>query len=114
MLKIENRLKKRKEFAYIYKKGVKTYGQNITCYKVPSKYPTPRIGFSVSNKVGKAVVRNKVKRRMRAIVSEIVPQIKNCNIVFVAHPSIVNLEFDQIKNEIKSLLIKGKIIDENI
>ncbi|HJR82928.1 MAG TPA: ribonuclease P protein component, partial [Sphingomicrobium sp.] len=35
--------------------------------------PTKRIGFTVSKKVGKAVVRNRMKRRFRALAREILP-----------------------------------------
>ena len=33
----------------------------------------PRVGFTVTKKVGNAVVRNRVKRRLRAAVAEVVP-----------------------------------------
>jgi len=112
MLKAKNRLKKRKEFAYIYQKGEKYYTNNINLFKVYSKYPTPRIGFSVSNKIGKAVVRNKIKRQLREIVRPLVPRIKNCNLVFMAKPTITELSFIDLKNEVVKILIKGKVINE--
>ena len=112
MLKIQNRLKKRKEFAYIYRKGERFHTTNITLYKIASKYPNPKIGFSVNNKVGKAVVRNKVKRRLREIVKEFLPSISKCNLIFVVKPSIIELDFEQMKSEVKQILTKGKILDE--
>ena len=112
MLKKENRLKKRKEFKYIYKKGSKVYSKNTTLIKIDSKFAQPKIGFSVSNKIGKAVVRNKIKRQLRNIVSEVVKNIKFVNLIFVALPGIVDLDFKTLKKEVYSLLIKGKIINE--
>lgn len=112
MLKVQNRLKKRKEFAYIYRKGEKSYSANLTLYKIYSKYPTPRIGFSVSNKIGKAVVRNKIKRQLREIMRNYVPQIKNCNLIIVAKPSITQIDFQTLKNEVTHILNKGKVISE--
>ena len=111
MLKTQNRLKKRKEFAYIYRKGEKFHTANLTLIKIDSKYQTPRIGFSVSNKVGKAVVRNKVKRQLREIVRPLVPIIKNCNLIFVVKTTITETNFQELKNEVKQILIKGKVID---
>ncbi len=110
MLKTQNRLKKRKEFAYIYRKGEKFSSKNLTLYKISSKYPNPKIGFSVSNKIGKAVVRNKVKRRLREIVRPLAPSIKKCNLIFVAKPTITELDFTALKNEVTQLLIKGNVL----
>ena len=111
MLKKENRLKKRKEFGFIYKNGTRVFSKNITMVKIKSKYPIPRIGVSVSNKIGKAVVRNKIKRRMRAILFDYIKNIRNCNIIFVAQPNIVNITYQEMKNEIKYLLKKGSICE---
>ena len=35
--------------------------------------PSKRVGFTVTKKVGKAVVRNRMKRRFRALAREIIP-----------------------------------------
>lgn len=112
MLKAQNRLRKRKEFAYIYRKGEKFYTENFTLYKIFSKHTTPKIGFSVNNKVGKAVVRNKIKRRLREIMRTYVGSIRNCNLIIVVKPTITELNFQSIKIEINQLLKKGKVISE--
>ena len=111
MLQAKNRLKKRKEFAYIYRKGERFNTNNLTLLKIYSKYPTARIGFSVSNKIGKAVVRNKIKRQLREIVRPLVPAIKNCNLIFVAKPTITNTTFSELQKEVNQILIKGKILN---
>ncbi|MEE0777343.1 MAG: ribonuclease P protein component, partial [Bacillota bacterium] len=61
----KNRLKKRKDFTKTYKRGKSANGRSvILCYRKTTK-PYFRIGFTVSKKVGKAVVRNKVRRRLK-------------------------------------------------
>ena len=66
MLKKENRLKKRKEFNYIYKKGTVVYSNSFTLHFVRAFRAYPQIGISVSKTVGNSVIRSRVKR----IISE--------------------------------------------
>ena len=112
MLNAKNRLKKRKEFAYVYKKGTKIYGQHLCIFFVPSKLPIPRIGISVGNKVGHAVVRNKIKRQIRHIMREYVPMIKNKNLIILVYPELVGQSYNDMRQNIYTTLKKGKIISE--
>ena len=66
MLKKINRLKKKKEFNYIYKKGTVAHSQSFTLHYVRAFKPYVQIGISVSKQVGNSVVRSRVKR----IISE--------------------------------------------
>lgn len=111
MLNAKNRLKKRKEFAYIYKKGNKVHGRGMSVFFVASKYPTPRIGFSVSNKIGKAIIRNRIKRQLRHIMRELVPAIHNYNLIILAHEEILNMDYQTMYSTMKKLLTKGKILN---
>jgi len=112
MLKKVNRLTKRKEFGYIYKKGLKINFGQISSYVIKSRFPYVRFGISVNNKVGNAVVRNKIKRRLRSILSEYVGLIKYKNIIIVAHNEIVDLSFQDLKVLVNKMFKKGKIISE--
>ena len=112
MLNAKNRLKKRKEFGYIYKHGTKVYGQHLCVFFVSSKLPTPRIGISVGNKIGHAVVRNKLKRQIRHIMREVVSNIKNFNIIILVYPEILTQDYQTLKQNIIKTLQKAKIINE--
>lgn len=74
-------LKRRSEFLDIYRKGqnIATKGvivQAMARGNKETKMP-PRFGFTVSAKIGGAVVRNRVKRRLRGVVTEIITKTKN-------------------------------------
>lgn len=69
-----------------------------------------KIGFSVSKKVGKSVVRNKVKRRMKNAFRSFLPNTNNkCLLIFVARPSITGCEYREILSSIQYLLKKAGI-----
>jgi len=111
MLEKKNRLLKRKEFSYIFNKGKHFSSKLITLNYVPTKLPQCKIGFSVSKKIGKAVIRNKVKRRMREAVRSIQNIIKNeYNYIFVARVGIESTNYDEIKQSILYCLEKNNLI----
>jgi RNase P protein component len=71
-----------------------------------------KIGFSVNNKIGKAVVRNKVKRRMRAIMQKYVDRIKPCQAVFIASVGVDQLSYASLCKQIHKCLVKAELLDE--
>lgn len=108
MLKSINRLKKRKEFAYLYNNGIAKHSQHITLVSLPLKHRVLKVGFSVSKKIGKAHIRNFIKRRMRACVREFVPKmLDNHNVVFICKNGIEKISFDTMKSEINLLIEKA-------
>ena len=107
MLKDVNRLKKRKEFAYLYSHGNASHTANLTAVFLPTKYRPLKIGFSISKKIGKAHTRNLVKRRLRVIVrDEVVHLPKEYNMVIIARTGVDTLSFDQLKSQVQQLLKK--------
>lgn len=115
MLKRENRLKKNKHFNYIYKKGQSVSLDDMTVVYIKAKVKPFKVGFSVSNKVGKAVVRNKIKRRMRESFAQIMPLVdRRYNYIFVAKPSIADKTFMDIKNNMLLVLKKAGMLNEDI
>ena len=109
MLKRRFRLTKRGSFNYVYRKGRSVRGRNVSLIFTTSK-DAPKIGFSVNNKVGHAVVRNKLKRRMRAVVRTYISDIAPCQAVFAVRSPAGEMTFAEVEREITELLHKSGLI----
>ena len=112
MLNSENRLRKRKEFAYLYNNGTAKHTNHLTLVYIPTKHRKLKIGFSVAKKIGKAHDRNFVKRRLRAIVRDIVPNLPdNYNVVIIAKAGIKDLSFAELKSQTNQLFAKSGLLN---
>ena len=65
-----------------------------------------KFAFVVSKKIGNAVVRNKTKRRFRAIVRDL--DLENGWYLFLAKPNIKDAKFETLKKEINKCLLQLK------
>ena len=66
-MKFTDSMKKNYEFHRLYSKGKSAVTPYLVLYARPTRRERSRIGFTVSTKLGKAVVRNRVRRRLREI-----------------------------------------------
>ena len=113
MLNRINILKKRYQFNYVYKSGEHFSGEHMVLYVVSSKTKNIKVGLAVTKKVGHAVVRNKIRRRLREIIKKQVPNLKqNNNIIVVARDNISSASFEKLSNEFLKLIKKADLINE--
>ena len=106
-------LKKNREFGLVYSRGKSFGGRYIALRVLPRRSGGIRVGFSVSKKVGGAVVRNKVRRRLKECVRAELPSIsKNAHLIFIARPAAESAEFSELKTEVHSLLKRGGLFGE--
>ena len=107
MLARENRLKKRKSFNYIYRKGRSVGNEYLTLVFVYAR-GTAKVGFSVSKKVGNSVIRHRVTRQMRAAMRALMPQVRVHNsMIFIAKESMKDISTEVIKDAMDKALAKA-------
>ena len=68
--------------------------------------PQMRVGFTVTRKIGGAVVRNRMKRRFRALAREIMPDkgFAGSDHVMIGRTSGVERDFGLLRNELSGAL----------
>lgn len=81
---------------------------------VPVDQPQPvvRVGFTVSKKVGNAVIRNRVRRRLREIARQVIPERARADLdyVLVGRQGAIERDFTQMKQELVEALKRVKAL----
>ncbi|MEU7638593.1 ribonuclease P protein component [Streptomyces sp. NPDC039016] len=114
MLPTENRLRRREDFATAVRRGRRA-GRPLLVVHCRSgvtdphasgeRVPPTRAGFVVSKAVGVAVVRNKVKRRLRHLVRDRLDRLPAGSLVVVrALPGAGAAEYDQLARDLDAAL----------
>lgn len=113
MLKRKNRLKKKKDFEKVFKKGKRIKEDFLFFKYVPGPSGAFRCGVVVSQKVSKkAVVRNKIKRRIKSIVLQKMREAKTGgDFVFVVLPGSENKTFREIKETVNRIFKRARILE---
>ena len=101
----QNRLGPNRQFSYVYRRGKRVSTRDLTLLYVKNRQK--RVGFSVSKKVGVAVVRNRTKRRLRECVRPLLGRMSGGLYVFVARPSAAKQSFAQLNRQVGQLLTRA-------
>lgn len=113
------RLTKDKEFRRVFKKGKSFANNNLVIYVYQrdfSEGKQARLGLVLSRKLGKAVKRNKLKRRLREIFRLHKYLLKpELDIIFLPQPKAILSDYQDLEKSILNLFRKGKLFtDTNI
>jgi ribonuclease P protein component len=102
---ILGRLRNKREFQEVTSNKKKIVTQSFVIYcknNILNKNCNINIGFTVSGKIGNAVVRNKAKRRLKSAANHIIPTegIPGTNYVIIAKNQINRISFESLENDL--------------
>jgi ribonuclease P protein component len=72
---------------------------------------TTRVGLSTGRRLGGAVVRNRVRRRLREVLRVLAPSFQpGWDVLIIARPAVVNASHDEMAEAVRRLLQRGGVL----
>ncbi|MCR5505910.1 MAG: ribonuclease P protein component [Bacilli bacterium] len=104
-MKVVNRIKANEDFAITIKTGKTLQNDSFRLHIANNELGHIRVGVSVSKKLGNAVIRNRVKRQIRAICDSVINYDEQAlDIVVIAKAHFLNKTFADNKSLFSDLL----------
>lgn len=108
-MKGKYRLQRTADFRRVYGARRRRDGRLLAVHAAQGTAEGPRVGFSVSTRVGGAVVRNLVRRRLRESSRAILAGLEGpVDLVVVARPEAASASFAELDAELRELI--GKLV----
>lgn len=108
----EEYLVKRGQYTSVFSRGSPLISTLIVIKVLPNGLELSRYGLVTSKRVGGAVVRNRVKRRLREILRQ--TELKaGWDIVFIARQAAATASFADLKQSVGRLLSQAKLLVKN-
>lgn len=107
---IKRKLSKTSEFKKVFSEGRRIEGKNLIIFVLKNDYDFNRLGIIVKKEIGKAVVRNKIKRRLketsRLLNKKLLP---GYDIIVMAKNNIREASYFELYYDLEGLLYKEKL-----
>ncbi len=106
------RLKRRAEFLLVAKAGRKAALPGLVLQALPRKQPGPaRIGFTVTKKVGNAVIRNRTRRRLKEAARLLLRErpVADVDLVLIGRDGTRGRPFDALVDDLRRALDKAGV-----
>jgi ribonuclease P protein component len=120
MLPADQRLRANRDFRLIYARGRSQVHRLAVLYvwrrsgESAQSFPGRRIGFVVSKKQGDAVVRNRIKRRLREAVRHRLSDLRDgpFDLIFVGRSGVREASWPEIEEAVAELLRRSSLLRE--
>lgn len=113
-MKKSYRVKREQDFNAIFTKGNNIANRKFVVYRMSNQQEHFRVGLSVSKKLGNAVVRNSIKRRIRHILMECQHYLAADDFVVIARKGVEDLSYQDMKKNLLHVLKLSKLYQEGV
>ena len=108
-MKKSYRVKRRQDFQAIFGQGKSVANKRFVVYSLDEAQKHFRVGLSVSKKLGNAVTRNRVKRKLRHVLMEFAPNLVNQDFVVIARKGVETLDYHEVKQNLEHVLTLAQL-----
>lgn len=111
-LKTDRRLKKNKQFQAVFRTGVSRANRQFVVYHRDRHDASAfRFGISVNKRVGNAVTRNRIKRRIREAVRELEGNLdEGKDYVIIARKPTAHMDYHSMKGSLIHVLKRAGVL----
>ena len=100
-----------KDFDRVKKNGFSVHHSLVILVYTQNELDISRAAIVASKKIGNAVTRNRVKRRIKACLHDYWNQVKpGWDLIFYSRAAAVGVDFQDLKNAIEHLLKKAGVL----
>lgn len=111
-MRSKEHLTKSEQYAFVYNSGSSWANSLLVMKALPNRLSLCRYGLSVSKRVGKAVIRNRVKRLLRESL-RLTPLPVGWDVIFIARSSAATASYASLKKSITGLLSRAGLLGED-
>lgn len=106
-MRVYKSLRRRNEFTRLQRRGKRRVGAQLVLLSLPGRDRT-RVGITVSKATGNAVVRNRLRRRIKAILDgQALDAPPYRDLLFIARPGAGEAAFAALRGDVERLLGGG-------